>query len=70
MIQLPWWETVLFLMGAALAIWGFISFVRFYTRVVTRRTDRTAENMYPDYASLSRKQRRSAREHAGQRPEH
>jgi hypothetical protein len=65
-IQLPWWETVLFLMAVALAIWGFISIVGFRTRTLTRRTDRTAEDLYPDYADSARKQRRYAREHGGQ----
>lgn len=69
MIPLPWWETTLFLVAAALAIWGFISLVRFDTSVVTRRTDRRAEDMYAGNAGLSRKQRRIAREAADQRRE-
>jgi hypothetical protein len=69
-IQMPWWETVLFLMAAALAIWGFISLVRFDTWVVTRKTDRRAEDMYSNYAGRSRKQRRVARQHAGQGHDH
>jgi len=67
---MPWWETVLLLMAAALAIWGFISLVRFDTWVVTRRTDRRARDMYANYAGLSRKQRRVARQHADQRHGH
>jgi hypothetical protein len=64
-IQVPWWETVLFLMAVAVAIWGFASIVGFRTRTLTRKTDRTAEDLYPDYADSVRKQRRYAREHGG-----
>jgi hypothetical protein len=65
-IALPWWETVLFLIAAAVAIWGFISIVGLQTRRLTRRTGRTAENLYPGYADSARKQRRYARQHGGQ----
>jgi hypothetical protein len=61
---LPWWEAVLFLIAVALAVWGFISLARFDTRLVTRRTNRSAEDLYSSHANLSRKQRRYAREHA------
>jgi hypothetical protein len=64
-IQVPWWETVLFFMAVAVAIWGFASIVGFRTRTLTRKTDRTAEDLYPDYADSARKQRRYAREHGG-----
>jgi hypothetical protein len=63
-IPLPWWEAVLFLMAVALAVWGFISLARFDTRLVTRRSYRRAEDLYPGHARLSRRQRRYAREHA------
>jgi hypothetical protein len=63
----PWWETVLFFMAVAVAIWGFASIVGFRTRTLTRKTDRTAEDLYPDYADSARKQRRYAREHGGHR---
>ena len=66
MIQVPWWETVLFLMAVAVAIWGFASIVGLRTRTLTRKTDRTAEDLYPDFADSPRKQRRYAREHGGQ----
>lgn len=65
-VQVPWWGYVLFLMAVAVAIWGFISLVGFDTRYLTRRTQRTAENLYPNYAGSLRKQRRYAREHGGQ----
>ena len=63
---MPWWGYVLFLLAVAVAIWGFLSLVGFRTRWLTRRTDRTAQDLYPSYADSPRKQRRYAREHGGQ----
>ena len=63
---MPWWGDVLFLVAVAVAIWGFISLVGFRTNMLTRRTSRTAENLYPNYADSPRKQRRYAKEHGGQ----
>jgi hypothetical protein len=65
-LPLPWWEEVLFFMAVALAIWGFVSIVGFRTRTLTRKTDRTAEDLYPRYSDSLRKQRRYAREHGGE----
>jgi hypothetical protein len=69
-IQLPWWEIVLFLMAVAVAIWGFLALVGLDTRVLTRRTERRAEDLYRDHAGLTRKQRRYARERGGQVRDH
>lgn len=33
----------------ALAIWGFLSWTGLQKKVLTRKTDRTAENMYDQY---------------------
>lgn len=63
---MPWWGDVLFLIVAGIAIWGFAVLVGFDTRIVTRKTHRTAENLYPEYADSTRRQRRYAREHGGQ----
>jgi hypothetical protein len=63
---MPWWGDVLFLIAVAVAIWGFISLVGFRTSTLTRRTYRTAENLYPNYADSPRKQRRYAKEHGGE----
>jgi hypothetical protein len=52
---MPWWGDVLFLIAVAVAIWGFISLVGFRTNMLTRRTYRTAENLYPNYADSPRK---------------
>jgi hypothetical protein len=67
---MPWWGYVLFLIAVAVAIWGFLSVVGFRTNTLTRRTSRTAENLYPDYADSPRKQRRYAKEHGGQWRDH
>ena len=63
---MPWWGYVLFLLAVAVAIWGFMSLVGFRTQWLSRRTDRTAQDLYPSYADSPRKQRRFAREHGGQ----
>ena len=64
---MPWWEIILFFAAVAFAIYGFASIVGFRTRTLTRHTDRTASDMYDNYAALTRKQRRHAREHSGER---
>ena len=58
---MPWWEAVLFLVAVALAIWGFLSLVGFQTRTFTRRTDRTAADLYPQYADSPHQPRRYSR---------
>ena len=66
-MYMPWWEIILFFAAVILAIYGFASIVGFRTRTLTRRTDRTAENMYDNFVDPTRKQRRDAREHSGDR---
>lgn len=51
----------LFLVG----IYAFIELDGWRRKLVTRRTDRRAEDMYPDYADSPRQQRRYARQHGG-----
>lgn len=63
---MSWWETILFVAAVIVAIWGFASLVGFRTRSITRRTDRTAEQMYDQFADSPRQQRKYAREHGGQ----
>jgi hypothetical protein len=65
-IVMPWWEAILFFAAVILAIWGFASMIGFRTRMLTRRTDRTAQDLYGDYADSPRKQRRYARQHGGE----
>jgi len=53
---------------AALLIIGVYCFAvltGFQTRVLTRRGDRRAEDMYDEYADSPRSQRRFAKEHGG-----
>jgi hypothetical protein len=64
-IVMPWWEATLFFAAVILAVWGFASLVGFRTRTLTRRTDRTAQDLYGQYADSPRKQRRYARQHGG-----
>ncbi len=54
---MPWWEIILFFAAVAFAIYGFASIVGFRTRTLTRPTDRTAENMYDNFANPSHKPR-------------
>jgi hypothetical protein len=65
-IQMSWWETTLFFAAVILAIWGFASLVGFRTRSLTRHTDRTAPDMYDQFADSARKQRKYARQHGGE----
>ena len=64
---MPWWGTVLFLAAATLAIWGFLSIVGFRTRTLTRKTDRRAEDLYPNYAGSRREQHRFSHDHGAWR---
>jgi hypothetical protein len=66
-IEMPWWEIVLFFAAVILAIYGFASIVGFRTQTLTRRTDRTAENMYDNYAGQTPRQRRQVGKHGGER---
>jgi hypothetical protein len=65
-IQMPWWEALLFFAAVILAIWGFVSIVGLDTRFLSRRTDRTAKDMYDEFADSPGKQRRYARRHGGE----
>jgi hypothetical protein len=62
-----WWQYIIIAAVILLGIYGFLVFTRFETRNLSRRTNRTAADMYPSYADSLRKQRRSARQHGGQR---
>jgi predicted negative regulator of RcsB-dependent stress response len=46
-------------------IYAFLQMVGWRTRSMTRRSHRTAENMYEQFADSPRKQRRYAQEHGG-----
>jgi hypothetical protein len=65
-IQMLWWEAILFFAVVIFAIYAFASIVGFRTRTLTRPTDRTAQDMYDNYADSPRKRRRYARRHGGE----
>jgi hypothetical protein len=64
-IQVSWWEIIVFIIVVIVAIWGFASIVGLETRNLTRRSSRTAQDLYSSYGDSPRKQRRYAREHGG-----
>jgi hypothetical protein len=61
-----WWIYVVIVLLFAFGIYAFIEIAGFRTRLLTRRTTRTAADMYDSYADSPRKQRRYAREHGGE----
>jgi hypothetical protein len=63
---MPWWEVTLFFAAVILAICGFASLVGVRTRSLTRHTDRTASDLYDQFADSPRKQRKYARQHGGE----
>jgi hypothetical protein len=65
-IHVPWWEITLFFAAVILAIWGFASLVGVRTRSLSRHTDRSAQDMYGQFADSPRKQRKYARQHGGE----
>jgi len=66
-VQLPLWGCILFASAVGLAIWGFISLTKFQTGFLSRKTYRTAENYYLNFADSRGRQRRYARGHGGER---
>jgi hypothetical protein len=63
---MSWWEILIFFAVVILAIWGFASMVGLQTRNLSRRSTRTAQDLYSRYADSPRQQRRYAREHGGE----
>ena len=60
-----WWLYVIVAAVLLFGIYAFLTLAGFETRVLSRRTTRTAESMYSSYADSLRKQRRRARQHGG-----
>ena len=60
-----WWEDILIAALLLVGVGCFLSLVGFRTRLMTRKTTRTAENLYPNFADSPSKQRRYARQHGG-----
>ena len=61
-----WWQYIIIAAVILLGIYGFLTFTRFETRLLSRRTGRTAADLYPSYADCLRKQRRYAGRHGGE----
>jgi hypothetical protein len=58
-----WWLDDIVVPAALIIGFGcFVVMVRWRTRDMTRKTTRTAENMYPSYADSTRRQRKYADE--------
>jgi type II secretory pathway component PulL len=56
-----WWQYVIMAVVAIVVVYAFVALTGFQTRRLTRKTDRTAEEMYDSYADSPGKQRRYAR---------
>jgi hypothetical protein len=61
-----WWLDVIIVALFAAAVYGFVLLVRSQTRSMSRKTTRTAEDMYDDYADSPRQQHRFAQQHGGE----
>jgi hypothetical protein len=55
------WFDLGFSVVVLLALWGLAAMTGLTTRLLSRRTDRTAASMYASYGRLTRRQRRAAR---------
>jgi hypothetical protein len=62
-----WWLYVIVVAVLLFGIYAFLTLAGFETRVLSRRTTRKAESMYPSYGDSPRKQRRYAEQHGGNR---
>jgi len=62
-----WWEYVVGAVVLIVVAYMFAVITGFQTRWLSRRTGRTAENMYDNYADSPRRQGRFARKRGGQR---
>ena len=62
-----WWEYIVIAAVLLFGIYAFATLTGFETRLLSRRTSRTAESMYDHYAGSARDQRRQVRQHGGER---
>ncbi|HTZ22947.1 MAG TPA: hypothetical protein VMC83_03040 [Streptosporangiaceae bacterium] len=60
-----WWEDILIGAFLIIGVCCFLSLVGFNARRLTRKTSRTAENLYANFADSPRQQEKYAREHGG-----
>ncbi len=62
-----WWQYIIIAAVILFGIYGFLTLTSFETRVLSRRTTRRASDLYSNYADPTRKQRRYAKQHGGER---
>jgi len=62
-----WWQDVIIAAIMILGVYGFVVLVRFQTRTLTRKGDRTAESLYDNYADPGRRRTRRPLWQAGNR---
>jgi hypothetical protein len=58
-----WWMDIIVVALLILGVYGFLVLTGFEKRVLTRKTSRTAESMYDQYADPVPKQRRRPGQH-------
>ena len=61
-----WWQILIGAVVVIAAVYAFVTLVRFQTRRLSSKTDRTADDVYDPYADPLRKQRRYAQERGGE----
>lgn len=57
-----WWEWIIAAVVVIVVIYSFLLLTGFETRLLSRKTSRTAESMYGNYADSAEKQRSRARQ--------
>jgi hypothetical protein len=62
-----WWIYVVVVAVLAFGVYAFLTLVGVRTRWLTRRTERTVESMYPNYAGPVRPARRLGRRRRDER---
>ena len=53
-----WWQDIIVVAVIALGIYGFVVLARYTTQQMTRKTDRTAEDMYDEFDSARKEKDR------------
>jgi hypothetical protein len=53
-----WWQDIIIVAVIALGIYGFVLLARYTTQQMTRKTDRTAEDMYDEFDSARKEKGR------------
>ena len=53
-----WWQDIIGVAVIALGIYGFVVLARYTTQQMTRKTDRTAEDMYDEFDSARKEKDR------------